>query len=144
MSPAWMTHARGVPYRRFIVIMTSSPADASGTTRHLAAVARTGTSPRARQQLDPRESAAAARTSRAFPIAIFVGLAVTSVVHLPIARYDALLVYAIALTAGFWLLRVETGREVAVIFAFHLVGLALELFKVRMGSWSYHGDAATR
>ncbi len=68
----------------------------------------------------------------------------TSVVHLPIARYDALLVYAIALTAGFWLLRVETGREVAVIFAFHLVGLALELFKVRMGSWSYHGDAATR
>ncbi len=82
--------------------------------------------------------------SCAFPIAMFVGLAVTSVVHLPIARYDALLVYAVALTAGFWLLRVETGREVAVIFAFHLVGLALELFKVRMGSWSYPGDAVTK
>ena len=36
-----------------------------------------------------------------------------------------------------WLTRWETGREVAVIFGFHLVGLALELFKVRQGSWSY-------
>ncbi len=82
--------------------------------------------------------------SCAFPIAMFVGLAVTSVVPPPIARYDALLVYALALTAGFWLLRIETGREVAVIFGFHLVGLALELFKVRMGSWSYPGDAVTK
>ena len=36
-----------------------------------------------------------------------------------------------------WLIRWETGREVAVIFGFHLVGLALELFKVAQGSWSY-------
>ncbi len=36
-----------------------------------------------------------------------------------------------------WLVRWETGREVAVIFGFHLVGLALELFKVAQGSWSY-------
>src|SRR6266498_4141225 len=38
----------------------------------------------------------------------------------------------------------ETWREVAVIFGFHLVGLGLELFKVRIGSWQYPGDAVTK
>ncbi len=72
-----------------------------------------------------------------FAMAVFVGLALSSVLPLPIARYDALLAYALVLTAVFYLLRLETGREVAVIFAFHLIGLALELFKVQVGSWSY-------
>jgi uncharacterized membrane protein YoaT (DUF817 family) len=72
-----------------------------------------------------------------FAAAVFVGLALSSVVPLPIARYDALLAYALVLTAVFYRLRLETGREVAVIFAFHLIGLALELFKVQVGSWSY-------
>ena len=72
-----------------------------------------------------------------FAVAVFIGLALSSVVPLPIARYDALLAYALVLTAVFYLLRLETGREVAVIFAFHLIGLALEAFKVQMGSWSY-------
>ena len=34
-----------------------------------------------------------------FAVAVFVGLAVSSVVPLPIARYDALLAYALVLTA---------------------------------------------
>jgi uncharacterized membrane protein YoaT (DUF817 family) len=72
-----------------------------------------------------------------FAAAIFVGLALSSVLPLPIPRYDALLAYAVILTAIFYLARLETAREVAVIFAFHLVGLALEVFKVRVGSWSY-------
>jgi uncharacterized membrane protein YoaT (DUF817 family) len=72
-----------------------------------------------------------------FAAAIFVGLALSTVLPLPIARYDALLAYGLAMTAVFLLLRLETAREVAVIFAFHLIGLALELFKVRIGSWSY-------
>jgi uncharacterized membrane protein YoaT (DUF817 family) len=72
-----------------------------------------------------------------FAAAIFLGLALSSVVPLPIPRYDALLAYALVLTAIFFLLRLETAREVAVIFAFHLVGLGLEVFKVRVGSWSY-------
>lgn len=79
-----------------------------------------------------------------FAGAIFVGLAVSSVVPLPIARYDALLAYAVLLTVGFYLLRLETAREVAVIFGFHLVGLGLELFKVRVGSWAYPEDAWTK
>ena len=76
-----------------------------------------------------------------FAIVIFVGLALSKVVPLPIARYDALLAYALVVTAVCYLLRLETGREVAVIFGFHLIGLALELFKVQAGSWSYPEDA---
>lgn len=76
-----------------------------------------------------------------FAFALFAGLVVTSVVTLPVPRYDALLGYVLLLTAVCWLLRLETGREVAVIFGFHLLGLALELYKVRVGSWSYPGDA---
>lgn len=72
-----------------------------------------------------------------FAAAVFVGLAVSSVAPLRTARYDALLAYALVVTVVFFLLRLETGREVAVIFGFHLIGLALELFKVQVGSWSY-------
>src|SRR3712207_350749 len=60
-----------------------------------------------------------------FAVAVFVGLALSRVLPLPLARYDALLVYALVLTVVFFLLRLETGREVAVIAGFHLVGLAL-------------------
>ncbi|MET1155522.1 DUF817 family protein [Arthrobacter sp.] len=79
-----------------------------------------------------------------FAAAIFAGLAVSTAVPLPLPRYDALLVFGLVLTAVFYLLRLETGREVAVIFGFHLVGLALELFKVQMGSWSYPQEAWTK
>jgi uncharacterized membrane protein YoaT (DUF817 family) len=79
-----------------------------------------------------------------FAVAVFVGLAASTVVPLSIPRYDALLAYALVLTALFFVLRLETGREVAVIFAFHLIGLALEVFKVRVGSWSYPEAAWTK
>jgi uncharacterized membrane protein YoaT (DUF817 family) len=76
-----------------------------------------------------------------FAAAVFVGLALTRVVPLPVPRYDALLAYGVLVTAVFFVLRLETAREVAVIFAFHLIGLALELFKVRVGSWAYPEEA---
>lgn len=79
-----------------------------------------------------------------FAIAIFVGLALSQAVPLPIPRYDALLAYGIAVTVVFFLLKLETAREVAVIVAFHALGLALELFKVHVGSWSYPEDAWTK
>lgn len=80
----------------------------------------------------------------AFAVAIFAGLALSAVVPLPLARYDALLIYAIVLTGLFWLLGVETGREVATIGVFHLVGLGLEIFKVHVGSWSYPDEGLLR
>ncbi|MFY1634509.1 DUF817 domain-containing protein [Solwaraspora sp. WMMB335] len=79
-----------------------------------------------------------------FAVAVLACLALTSVVPLPVPRYDVLLACMVALTIGMWLLGWETGREVAVIAGFHLVGLGLELFKVRIGSWSYPEDALTK
>ena len=71
-----------------------------------------------------------------FAVLFFAGLALVRLVPLPIDPADALLLWCLAVTLGLWLARWETGREVGVIFGFHLVGLALELFKVRQGSWS--------
>jgi uncharacterized membrane protein YoaT (DUF817 family) len=72
-----------------------------------------------------------------FAVLFYVGLALVRVVPLPGDPADALLLWCLAVTFVLWLVGWETGREVAVIFGFHLVGLALELFKVRQGSWSY-------
>ncbi|RYP86040.1 DUF817 domain-containing protein [Nocardioides guangzhouensis] len=78
-----------------------------------------------------------------FAFGVFVGLALAFVVPLPVARYDALLLWCLLLTFGFWALGLESWREVLVIFAFHGLGLGLELFKVHQGSWVYPGDAVT-
>jgi uncharacterized membrane protein YoaT (DUF817 family) len=72
-----------------------------------------------------------------FAVLFFLGLAVVRFVPLPLDPADALLIWSLAATLLLWLAGWETGREVGVIFGFHLVGLALELFKVRQGSWSY-------
>jgi uncharacterized membrane protein YoaT (DUF817 family) len=72
-----------------------------------------------------------------FAVLFFAGLALVRLVPLPGDPADALLVWCLVVTLVLWLTRWETGREVGVIFGFHLVGLALELFKVRQGSWSY-------
>jgi len=82
--------------------------------------------------------------SLVFAAVIFAAIAVTSVVALPIPRYDALLIIGVALTVGLWLAGWESGREVAVICAFHLLGVTMEFFKVRAGSWDYPGDAYTK
>ena len=79
-----------------------------------------------------------------FPLAIFAGLALSAVLPLPIARYDALLLYAVGVTVVFFLLGLETRRELAIIAVFHLVGLALEIFKVHVGSWSYPDEGLLR
>ena len=72
-----------------------------------------------------------------FAVLFFLGLAAVRVIPLPIDAADALLLWSLGVTVLLWLAGWETGREVGVIFGFHLVGLALELFKVRQGSWSY-------
>jgi uncharacterized membrane protein YoaT (DUF817 family) len=78
-----------------------------------------------------------------FAVLFFVGLAAVRLVPLPVDPADALLLWCLGVTLALWLLRWETGREVAVIFGFHLVGLALELYKVRQGSWSYPDTGST-
>jgi uncharacterized membrane protein YoaT (DUF817 family) len=72
-----------------------------------------------------------------FAVLFFVGLGLVRLIPLPGNPADALLLWSLGVTLVLWLVRWETGREVAVIFGFHLVGLVLELYKVRQGSWSY-------
>ena len=62
--------------------------------------------------------------------------------HIPLfglARYDFLFISAIVLQVILFLTKVETWDEIKTIFLFHLVGIALELFKTHpaVGSWSY-------
>ncbi|MFB9433122.1 DUF817 domain-containing protein [Streptoalloteichus tenebrarius] len=80
----------------------------------------------------------------AFAVAMFAGLALSTVVSLPVPRYDALLLYGLLVTLVFWLVGLETTREIAVVAVFHLIGLAFELVKVRLGSWAYPEPALTK
>ncbi|WP_042337951.1 DUF817 domain-containing protein [Bacillus andreraoultii] len=73
-----------------------------------------------------------------FPVVIFATLAITQFIQLPfLPRYDWLLI--LLLLMQWWMVRsgLETRDELKVITLFHLIGLALEIFKVHMGSWSY-------
>jgi uncharacterized membrane protein YoaT (DUF817 family) len=73
-----------------------------------------------------------------FPVVIFASLAITQMIPLPfLPRYDWLLL--IFLLMQVWMVRsgLETRDELKVITLFHLIGLALEIFKVHMGSWAY-------
>ena len=59
----------------------------------------------------------------------------------PVARYDALLAFALVTQAAFLWFRLETLDEARVILAFHITGTAMEVFKVSAGSWSYPEEA---
>jgi uncharacterized membrane protein YoaT (DUF817 family) len=53
------------------------------------------------------------------------------------ARYDFLFLSALAIQAMLLLFRMETVREAQIIFIFHVIGTAMELFKTNVGSWTY-------
>lgn len=73
-----------------------------------------------------------------FPVLIFLTLAVSKLVHIPhLYRYDFILIVCLLIQAVMYFTGLETKDEVKVICVFHLIGLALEIFKVHMGSWSY-------
>lgn len=55
----------------------------------------------------------------------------------PLARYDALVFYGLALQIGFLYFRLETFAEARVILLFHITGTAMEIFKIDAGSWAY-------
>ena len=54
-----------------------------------------------------------------------------------LARYDFLFLSAVALQGGLLATKLEQPAEAAVIFLFHVVGTAMELFKTDAGSWIY-------
>ena len=65
---------------------------------------------------------------------------------IPLARYDFLVIYAVAIQLGLVFLKLESWRELCVIFLFHLMASAMELFKTSeaIGSWSYPEDSCLR
>ena len=75
-----------------------------------------------------------------FGVLILGGILITSRIwqsDWPIARYDFLVAYALGLQILFLALRLESWREVKVIFLFHLTGTCMEIFKINAGSWAY-------
>ena len=73
-----------------------------------------------------------------FPVVIFGALALTSVVHLPwLPRYDWLLLICIVMQVVMVMSGLEAFDELKVITFFHSIEIALDIFKVTMGSWSY-------
>ena len=75
-----------------------------------------------------------------FGASILALLIATSAIWRPdwaIARYDFLVVAAVAIQVLFLALRLETLDEARVILFFHVTGMIMEIFKVSAGSWSY-------
>jgi uncharacterized membrane protein YoaT (DUF817 family) len=54
-----------------------------------------------------------------------------------LARYDFLVLAAVAIQAGMIALKLETWEEAKVILLFHCVGTLMEVFKTSVGSWIY-------
>lgn len=80
-----------------------------------------------------------------FPVAIFFTLAISKLVHIPyLYRYDLILVICLFVQILMVYFKLETIDELKVICMFHIIGLCLELYKVRMGSWSYPEYALTK
>ncbi|NMH69398.1 DUF817 domain-containing protein [Bacillus sp. RO3] len=80
-----------------------------------------------------------------FPVVIFASLALTQLISLPfLPRYDWLLLICLLMQWGMLRSGLETRDELKVITLFHGIGLALELFKVHMGSWSYPGEGYSK
>jgi uncharacterized membrane protein YoaT (DUF817 family) len=78
-----------------------------------------------------------------FALFIFAMLLVSHWQHF-LPRYDFMLVTCLGMQVFMWLRGLETKKELVTICVFHLVGLILELYKVRHGSWSYPEAAYTK
>jgi uncharacterized membrane protein YoaT (DUF817 family) len=77
-----------------------------------------------------------------FPVAIFLTLAISKFIHIPLLnRYDFIFIVCLFVQFVMVYLKLETIDELKVISMFHLIGFALEVFKVHMGSWVYPESA---
>ena len=77
--------------------------------------------------------------------ALFLAFIILTVyVDLPwFHRYDYLFVYAVVIQILLIAFKLETRRELAVIFLFHIVATIMEIYKTSdaIGSWHYPGSA---
>ena len=62
----------------------------------------------------------------------------------PLARYDFLVLAAVAIQAILLATKLERWDEAAVIAIFHVVGTIMEIFKTAQGSWIYPEESVLR
>ena len=77
-------------------------------------------------------------------LALIIGTKLVWQPDFQIARYDFLLATAVLVQGLLLLFRLESPREAAIILIYHVVGTVMEIFKVRMGSWSYPEPSVVR
>jgi uncharacterized membrane protein YoaT (DUF817 family) len=70
-------------------------------------------------------------------LALLVGTFLVYPRDAPLARYDFLTLAALTIQVGMLATKLETWEEAKVIFAFHVVGTIMEIFKTSAGSWIY-------
>jgi uncharacterized membrane protein YoaT (DUF817 family) len=70
-------------------------------------------------------------------LALIIGTHFAWPAHAPLARYDFLVLGAVAIQALLLATRLERWDEAAVILIFHVVGTCMEIFKTAHGSWIY-------
>jgi uncharacterized membrane protein YoaT (DUF817 family) len=76
--------------------------------------------------------------SSVFALSVFAWLALSKFVHVPgLPRYDLILLLCVAVQIALVKVGWETWDELKVICCFHVLGLALEMFKVQHGAWAY-------
>jgi uncharacterized membrane protein YoaT (DUF817 family) len=76
-----------------------------------------------------------------FGFLIILGLAITQFVRFSfIERYDLLLIYVILIQIILLITHYEQPYDLIPIMIFHVLGMALEIYKVQWGSWSYPDD----
>ncbi len=61
-----------------------------------------------------------------------------------LTRYDFLVIAALAIQIIMLWTGLETWEEAKVIFIFHVVGTAMEIFKTAVGSWTYPEESVLR
>lgn len=79
-----------------------------------------------------------------FGALLLVFMVFTAYVDLPgLHRYDYLFLYAVIIQILLILFKLETRKEVLVIFVFHIVATIMEIYKTSdtIGSWHYPGEA---
>ncbi len=83
-----------------------------------------------------------------FGALLLLGILITSFRFpgIGMSRYDFLFLYAVLIQIGLVAFRLESWRELCVIFLFHAMATAMELFKTSegIGSWSYPEDSVIR
>lgn len=73
-----------------------------------------------------------------FGITIILSLIVTTFIKIPhLARYDTLLICVIVIQMILLVSKYERAYDLIPIMVFHVLGMILEIFKVKHGSWSY-------